>query len=158
MISILSILINLCLIVAIWALSRQLRDWEAHCEYLDAHNLEFNAKLNNLFNKLNGKIDKAYIETVIASKFAERAFNLASSANIGVVALQKSLATPRLLTKEQLTKNVLAKKEVDSLLTTQGQMDWLRPILSPEDLDLLDKAEDHQRKFAATNGGKETEA
>ena len=93
------------------------------------------------------KIDKALIRGAIAEKFAERAFSLASSANIGVVALQKTLQTrPRVPSRENLLRNELAKREVDSLFQPSGSFDWLRPILSDEENDLLDQVEEHQKK------------
>jgi hypothetical protein len=96
--------------------------------------------------KLDGKLDKYFISAKIAEKFAERAFNMASSANLGVIALQKSLAQPRIMTKHQTVRNELAKNEVDKLFTTEGSFDFLRPILSDEENDLLDEMEKHNLK------------
>ena len=86
-----------------------------------------------------------YIRSVIAEKMADRAFNMASSANLGVVALQKALVVPRLMTKPQAKQNELAKNDVDKIFSSDGKFDWLRPILSDEDLDILDKAEEDFR-------------
>jgi hypothetical protein len=97
--------------------------------------------------KLRGILSKVQIDSKIAEKFAERAFNLASAANLGIVALQKSLATPRIMTKEQVVKNTLAKEQIDELFTGGGSMDWLRPILSDEELEILDKAEEERNKI-----------
>jgi hypothetical protein len=72
---------------------------------------------------------------------ADRAFNMASTANLGVVALQKSLARPQLVTRQKLTENQLANKEVDKLFTTEGSFDWLRPLMSDEENEILDEAE-----------------
>jgi hypothetical protein len=83
---------------------------------------------------------------------ADRAFNMASTANLGVVALQKSLALPKIMTKQQAQQNQLAKEGVDKLFSGVGGFDWLRPLLSEEELDILDKAEQHKEKF---NGIKE---
>ena len=102
-------------------------------------------------NKLYGKIDKMYCRSVIAEKMAERAFNLASSANLGVVALQKSLVVPRIITKPVAQQNQLAKDQVNGLFSKQADgsgFDWLRPILSDEELDILDKVEEHNKKFS----------
>lgn len=92
--------------------------------------------------QLRGRLDKMYISAKIAEKMAERAFNLASTANLGVVALQKSLVLPKLATKQQLQSNQLAKDNVDKLFSSGGTFDWLRPILSDEELDILDKAQE----------------
>ena len=95
---------------------------------------------------LSGKLDKMYISSKIAEKMADRAFNMASSANLGVIALQKALAVPRLATKAQAQQNQLASKEVDKLFNTQGGFDWLRPLLSDEENELLDEAEKLKNK------------
>lgn len=91
-----------------------------------------------------------YIRAVIAEKMAERAFNMASTANLGVVALQKSLAVPRLMSKKQLNQNELAKDQVNGLFSNQvdgSGFDWLRPILSDKENDILDKVSEHNAKF-----------
>ena len=77
---------------------------------------------------------------------ADRAFNMASTANLGVVALQRALAVPRLLNKAQVQSNQLAKNGVDKLFNTSGGFDWLKPILSDEELDILEEAEKLKNK------------
>lgn len=99
----------------------------------------------NLAKKL-GEHESAIRKAAIAEKFAERAFTMASTANLGVIALQKSLATPKLLTKQQVQRNQLAKNEVDKLFTTEGEYDFLRTILSDEDNEVLDRLEEHKLK------------
>lgn len=96
--------------------------------------------------EIQGKLDKMYIRSVVAEKMASRAWNTANSATLGVIALQKTLVVPRLLTKEQTIKNKLAKNDIDKLFTTQGNYDYLRPLLSDEDLELLDKIEEEKMK------------
>lgn len=95
---------------------------------------------------VEGQISKHQIAAKVATKTAERAFNLASSANIGVVALQKALATPRLVTREQSKLNQLAKNNVDKLFTTQGSFDWLAPLLGDEELEILEEIERNKVK------------
>ena len=82
-----------------------------------------------------------YIRAVIAEKTAEKAFSLASASSLGVMALQKSLAVPRPLTKTQLVQNELAKKQVDGLFSQEGSFDWIRPLLSEEENAILDDIE-----------------
>jgi hypothetical protein len=135
MIFTLNIIIDLCLIFAVWRVSKKKQNLE----------VRFPVIQNN--QKLKGRIDKIHITAKVAEKFAERAFNMASASNLAVVALQRTLATPRILTKEQGVKNLLAKKEVDELFTNKGMMDWLKPTMSDEELDLLEKAEEHHAKF-----------
>lgn len=94
---------------------------------------------------IQGKLDKMYLRSVLAEKMAERAFNMASASNLGVLALQKSLQVPRVLNKQQGLKNQLAKNDIDKLFSGTGTFDYLRPILSDEENDLLDNLE--QEKF-----------
>jgi len=139
LISILTSLIN---IILIWAISR--KEQPKQITYYVPHNLE---------RKLKGKLDATHVSAKIAEKFAERAFNMASSANIGIVALQKSLATPRIMTAQQSIQNQLAKKEVDKIFTTDGGFDFLRPILSDEENDILDSIEQQKLKAASRANG-----
>jgi hypothetical protein len=136
MMDFLTILIDLILI---WAVSRRLPPREVTIEVP-----------HKLYPKLKGKLDCLEIKAAVAEKFAERAFTMASTANLGVMALQKSLQLPRPLTKSGLQRNQLAKNEVDKLfntnreddvLTTHGGFDYLRPILSQEENDILDALE-----------------
>ena len=136
---ILTSLINLLLI---WAVSKKSQPKQI------VHHVP-----HKLGPKIEGKLQKYYISAKIAEKFAERAFNMASAANLGVVALQKSLATPKIMTAQQSIKNQLAKKEVDKLFSTDGGFDFLRPILSDEENDILDSIEQQKLKAAARTNG-----
>jgi len=145
----LTILIDLILI---WAIIRTRRDLFISAS---AHRIKVENYLSEILTrpfklpelkKLNGKIDKMYICTKVAEKFAERAFNIASAASLGVVALQKSLSVPKIMTKPVAQRNILAKDEVDRLFTTEGNFDFLRPILSDEELDVLDEIEKDKYK------------
>ena len=155
MIFIMNIIIDLCLIFAIWKLSRR------NCCYDSAliQNKIFWRQIRRLEGLIKSRVRNgmkvvtennrgAVMKAKLAEKLADRAFNMASAANLGVVALQKSLAVrSRYVSKEQSLKNEVAKKEVDNLFSNSNGFDWLRPILSDEELDVLDKAEDHARKF-----------
>jgi hypothetical protein len=134
MIFILNILINLLLILSVFLLTKRRR---INREVVEIHKED---------KALRGKLDKMYIKVALAEKIADRAFNMASSANLGVMALQKSLATPKYISKVQSERNGLAKKEVDALFSDKGNFDWLRPILSDEELDILDNAERAEQK------------
>ena len=135
-------LTSLINIILIWAVSRK-----PQVKYIT------NYIPNKLDPKIRGELKAIHISSKIAEKFAERSFNLASSANLGVMALQKSLATPRIMTSQQSVKNQLAKKEIDKMFTTDGGFDFLRPILSDEELDILDGIEEQKLKAAARANG-----
>lgn len=93
-----------------------------------------------------GVAEKALIKAKIAEAMGGRAFNLASTANLGVIALQKTLSIPRMVNREQATKNQYAKAEVDKLFTTNGGFDFLKPILGDEELEFLEKMEQDNLK------------
>jgi hypothetical protein len=110
--------------------------------------LESSRKVGATVRKeLQGELSGLLVKATLAEKMADRAFNMASTANLGVVALQKSLAVPRSIVKKQAQQNVLAKENVDKLFSGVGGFDWLRPLLSEEELDIIDKAEEHTEKF-----------
>ena len=92
-------------------------------------------------NRAIGKAEQALIKAKIAELFAERAFNLASTANLGVIALQKTLHVPKIVDRQQTLKNKYAKAEVDKLFTTNGGFEFLKPILDDEELEMLEKIE-----------------
>ena len=155
MIFILSTLINLICVSVMAKVCRAI----ARERFLLRHELhakleewaEFYQNRVNAFGKkaekeLRGRANEVVLTAKLAEKMADRAFNMASSANLGVIALQKSLAQPRLMTKHQTVRNELAKNEVDKLFTTEGSFDFLRPILSDEENDLLDEMEKHNAK------------
>lgn len=105
-------------------------------------------QIRALQKKEQGQRTKMYISAKIAEKIADRAFNMASSANLGVIAMQKALVQPRLMTKEQLQKNQLAKKQIDEIFSEGDEvLNMLRPVASEEELEVIDKIlEDKQRK------------
>lgn len=96
--------------------------------------------------KLLGKLNRVEIQSKLAEKMADRAFNMASSANIGIVSLQKALVVPRLMTKQQTQQNQVASKGVEKIFSSGGNFDWLRPILSDDELEILDKAEEEKNR------------
>ena len=155
MIYIANILISGVLLIALWRI-RQLERRVALKRDIEEHKartlIAVKSEISNLSKSLNGKISDIVIKSTLAEKMADRAFNMASTANLGVVALQKSLAVPKIMTKQQTQQNQLAKDGVDKLFSGVGGFDWLRPLLSEEELDILDKAEQHKEKF---NGIKE---
>lgn len=92
-----------------------------------------------------------YIRSVTAEKLAERAFTAANASSLGVIALQKALAVPRIMTKTQSDQNQLAKNTIDKLFTTEGGYEFMRPFLSDEDNALLDELD---KKKTPMNGTK----
>jgi len=89
--------------------------------------------------EIQGKLDKYYINAKIAEKMAERSFTMASTASLGVIALQKALATPRYLSKDALKRNELAKREVDKIFSNDGKLEYLRDFATDEEREVLDQ-------------------
>lgn len=135
MIFILTILIDLLLIFAVWKLSKRKRTFTQRF-----------TRTFDMTKSLEGRMAKVEINSKIAEKMADRAFNMASSANLGVIALQKALAVPRLLTKEQGQRNELAKKNIDALFSGEDALDFLKPIATEEELLAIEKIQEQKRK------------
>lgn len=151
MIFTLNILINLCLVFAVWKVNR----WKS--EYLNdllsysiktridlerwqevfANRTE--KRLHSRLSKMMGKREKQERRSAIAEKTADRAFSMASSASLGVIALQKALAVPRILSKPQVLANQLAKKGVDDIFSNDTTFDFMRPYLDDEENEQIDK-------------------
>jgi len=100
------------------------------------------------YKQIEGILNKTHQKAAIAEKMGERAFNMASASNLGVIALQKALVVPRIMTRAQQKQNQLAKNGVDKLFTTKGGFDFLKPVLSDEDLEILEKMEEVNGKVA----------
>jgi len=144
----LTILIDLLLIFAVWRTSK-IKAIVRHPAFFHDTKYITNDK------ETRGKLDKIHIECKIAEKMADRAFNMASSANLGVIALQKALAVPRLLTKEQGQRNELAKQNIDALFSGGDALDFLKPIATEEELLAIEKIQEDKRK-QMLNGNKNT--
>lgn len=150
MIFTLSILINLCCLVALFLLNKQLTALRQYCKALSGYVARVNSrpvpKIN--YKQIEGLMNRTYTKAAIAEKMGERAFNMASASNLGVIALQKALVVPRIMTRAQQKQNQLAKNGVDKLFTTKGGFDFLKPVLSDEDLEILEKMEEVNGKVA----------
>lgn len=137
----LNILIDVCLIVAIWKVSK--RPFKVYFPTRES-------KFEFLSKRHRGILEKASRRAAVSEKMADRAFQIANAASLGVIALQKSLAIPRALTRPQGIANKLAKKEVDGIFSTQGGFDFMRPYLDDHDLEVIDRLEEEKAK--AMNG------
>ena len=87
-----------------------------------------------------GEFDSHYIKLKLAEKLADRAFSMASSANVALVAISKAVAIkpPRFSRKEMSADQVLARKV--QAITGAELGEWLAPVLSSEELDILEQA------------------
>lgn len=168
MITYLNILIDLLLIFAVWGTWRisskakelATKAWVKNPNYWEVENLisvemkHYKRMFWKQINKLYGIRNKNDITAKVAEKFAERAFTMASTANLGVIALQKTLQTPRFMTKEQSQRNQLAKNEVEELYNgedSNGSHDYLASIpefLTKDEQQIFDIIEEQRMKEA----------
>lgn len=146
------------MIFAVWRMSR----FKFYIgEYFQKRTRPLHSRLDTQRSQLRklvrdiGLIEGAIRKAAIAEKMADRAFNMASSANLGVIALQKALAVPRLLTKEQGQRNELAKQNIDALFSGGDALDFLKPIATEEELLAIEKIQEDKRK-QMLNGNKNT--
>jgi len=142
-----NILIDLCLIFALWRFYRE----EPRRTVVKQKHV-YPVVRECISNKLKGEISGTLCKVAIAEKFAERAFSLASTANLSCMYLQKSLATrPAFVSHQKQLQNEVIQAEVQKAVggTTQDMagFDWLYPCLSEEERDLIDKALDHSAKY-----------
>jgi len=114
--------------------------------------LEYQAKPNNHeLKKSIGQAHKALITAKIAEKTAERAFSLASSANVGVGVLSRALATrPKWISRDQTIRDEVAKKQLGELFG-EDQSEWIKPLLDDDEIALFDEAK-RQAEKARKNG------
>jgi hypothetical protein len=150
MIFTLSILINLALIFAVWRLSlRRAATYVQKFWYVD--------------KKQCAKIEKALLKASISEKFAERAFNLASTANLTCMHLSRTLATrPAWVTKHQMLKNEIAQNAIKEAIggptgeKDMSDFDFLYTVLGDEERDIVDKAVEHNAKYSESLSTPET--
>ena len=99
---------------------------------------------DRIYTKIKAEREQAHIKVAIASKFAERAFSMASTANVACMALQRSLQVRKVYTpKPQLIANEIAQKEVSKAVggsVDYSNIDWLYPTLSEDERDIVDNA------------------
>ena len=100
---------------------------------------------------LSGKVDGLIIAAKVAEKTADRAFTMASSANVATGIVQRALSSRGpVLTKTQEFKDHIARKKLEDLFG-KDEMEFLKPLLSEEELELLEEAQEKMRK-AELNG------
>jgi hypothetical protein len=105
-------------------------------------NFRWREKTKNDLMHLAHKTNRA---AQLSEKMADRAFNIANSAQLGVATISKALASrPRLRTKENLAQNEYIKKKVDEMFpeTEDGQLEWLKAVLSDDELEALERAQE----------------
>lgn len=141
----------LCLLLHIKGVWRSRADGEERLAGLfrilinDAQNtLIKNVKIHRTV--IQGQIDKLHIKAKIAEKTGDRAIALANAANIATIAIQRSLfSKPRFPTKEVMQRDALARKKVKDILG--GEYEYLKAVMTDEELDILEKVQEHQLKF-----------
>lgn len=102
-------------------------------------------------NQVEGLLKQVQIQAKVSSKLSERAFNLSSSANLAVMHLQKSLAVrPAFVPRKKQIANESTQNQVINDVggaPEHSGFDWLYPVLSEEERELLDNAVAYRAKL-----------
>lgn len=107
--------------------------------------------LRNSVYSLSGKVDGLLISAKVSEKTADRAFTMASSANVANGIIQRALySRPKSLGKTQEVRDQVARKKLEDLFG-KDEVEFLKPILSEDELDLLEQAQEAMKK-AELNG------
>jgi len=112
----------------------------------------FNQRLSNRLQGWQVKVEKDLQHLAhktnraarLSEKMADRAFNIANSANLGVATIARGLASkPRIPTKANLAQNEFVKRKAEEMFpeTDDGQLEWLKAVLSDEELEVLETAQ-----------------
>lgn len=100
---------------------------------------------------LKGILDKTTITAKVSKSIGERAFNLASSANLAVMSVQRTLQVrPAYISRKKQIENEVAQENVMEAVggtDDYSGFDWLYPCLSDEERELIDNARDHSTKY-----------
>lgn len=110
------------------------------------HDRYLRSSVVRMWKEMDGQLTQYWIKAKLAEKTADRAFNMASSANLATVALAKALQAPRIMTKAQGQRNEIAKKQIDALFSGEDIMDFLKPIASEEELLAIETIQENKRK------------
>ena len=152
------IVLAFIVIVNLWALRAQRCRTERLQRKLGcllySHGENLNEIISRKFKKIENKFEGKSAATLLKAKSAEmlgqRAFNLASSANLAVMALQRTLQVrPAYLPKRNQVANEVGQDKVMEAVggtADYSGFDWLYPVLDEEERDLIDKAREFHDK------------
>lgn len=160
------ILWALSILIFIWDIRKRIREYKdlklkiENCDRCIVYMQDYLRKYETRIEKrITGVINKTTLKAKTAEVLADRSFNMASSANLAIMALQRTLTVrPTFVPKKKQLENEVAQKEVMTAIggtPDYSGFDWLRPILGPDELDIIDKAMEHAERFQ--NGDKERE-
>lgn len=110
-------------------------------------------QIKGRLNYIQGKADSAVILAKTSEQLADRAFTMASSATVGHAILQRSLyCRPKSLTNEQLLKDEVAKNKLGDLFG-RDEVEFLKPLLSDDEIELYEEAQRQARKSKSKSNG-----
>ncbi len=102
-----------------------------------------------ILDKLQGQMVQLTIEAKVTKKLAENAFRMASASNVSVSILSKGMgARPKFLSKEQLLGETAAKKKLEDLFGND-EAEFLKPLLSDDEIEIIDQARKQYEKAKA---------
>ena len=98
-----------------------------------------------------GIINKFKIKAKVSQVLAERAFNMASSSNVALMHLQRTLQVrPAYVPRKKQVENEGIQEDVMESLggsSSYEGFDWLYPILNDEEREIVDNARDFNAKY-----------
>lgn len=98
--------------------------------------------------KVFGKLEKALQQSSISEKFAQRAFGMASQANVTMASIANLLQRrPAPLSNKDLAKNEEIKRKLQDVFG-ESEFEFIKPLLSDDELELLDDILEKRRKAA----------
>lgn len=131
---------DLAIIFAIWKVYQYNKLDLKAVEYVSQQSNREYCEIKKLMISVSGKIEKQSVRSKILEKFAERAWNSANAAALGVVALQKAQALkPRIRSYNQVIHDQVAEKKLDGLFGDDARFDYLEPFATDDEQEVIDK-------------------
>lgn len=148
-ISIVSLLLSSLSLIYIRMVAKDYR----HLAKIDRHTSRIDEYIANLrkevhtIRRTSFGLDKSLRDAKVCEALSRRAFSLASICHIGLGVIQKTLiARPVYLTEDQKKRNAVAKKKLTDLFGNE-QLSYLEPIMTDEDLEILEQAHERALKY-----------
>lgn len=102
--------------------------------------------LSKFFERTDGRVSKALLQSRMAEKLAERAYQLGSQANVTMASIAVTLQRrPLPLSREDQLKNEQIQKKLKEMFGEE-QAAFMEPLLSDHDLQILDTVTDPKFK------------
>lgn len=100
--------------------------------------IDFASQSRRESQKVSGKLERALQQSSISEKFAQRAFGMASQANVTMASIANLLQRrPAPLSNKDLAKNEEIQRKLQNVFG-ESEFEFIKPLLSDDELELLD--------------------